>query len=190
LLGNAGTVFRHKKHGYKGVIYAWDKQCDRYATCKCIFNQRQTALLTCNEQAHAFAIALLRVHQRYLLCKQLQSAYASVSASCIQLSTACCWYRPPAWAHELQVKHDQPFYSVLPDEHDCVRLFQGGRTSKYVAQVRSLDIVTNTHTYSHAPALMQATCSILLHAHCYLAFAYIASQQAYYAILSVCAGEC
>ncbi|DBA98893.1 TPA: hypothetical protein ACH3X1_014642 [Trebouxia sp. C0004] len=70
VLFSVGTVFRHKKHGYKGVIYAWDKQCDR----------------------------------------------------------------PEAWAKEVQVKHKQPFYSVLPDEHDCVRLFQGGRTSKYVAQ--------------------------------------------------------
>lgn len=26
---NAGTVFRHKKFGYKGVIYGWDKTCDR-----------------------------------------------------------------------------------------------------------------------------------------------------------------
>ena len=24
-----GTVIRHKKYGYKGVIYAWDKVCDR-----------------------------------------------------------------------------------------------------------------------------------------------------------------
>lgn len=33
------------------------------------------------------------------------------------------------------MSHDQPFYSVLPDEHDCTRLFRGVRTSKYVAQV-------------------------------------------------------
>lgn len=65
-----GTVFRHKQHGYKGVIYGWDRQCDR----------------------------------------------------------------PPDWAEQMKVKHDQPFYSVLPDEHDCVRLFRGARTSKYVAQ--------------------------------------------------------
>ncbi len=69
----------------------------------------------------------------------------------------------------MQVKHNQPFYSVLPDEHDCVRLFQGGRTSKYVAQVRNLDIVMNmnicTCTCAH-----EATCGILLRVHCYLAF--------------------
>lgn len=35
----------------------------------------------------------------------------------------------------MQVSHEQPFYSVLPDEHDCTRLFRGVRTSKYVAQV-------------------------------------------------------
>ena len=38
----------------------------------------------------------------------------------------------------MQVKHDQPFYAVLPDENDCTRLFNGVRTSKYVAQVAQL----------------------------------------------------
>ena len=33
------------------------------------------------------------------------------------------------------MNHDQPFYDVLPDEHDCTRLFHGVRSSKYVAQV-------------------------------------------------------
>lgn len=37
----------------------------------------------------------------------------------------------------MQVNHDQPFYGVLPDEHDCTRLFRGVRTSKYVAQVNA-----------------------------------------------------
>lgn len=36
----------------------------------------------------------------------------------------------------MQVKHDQPFYGVLPDENDCVRLFSGVRSSKYVAEVK------------------------------------------------------
>lgn len=49
------------------------------------------------------------------------------------MPTGAC--RSPEWAQELQVKHDQPFYSVLPDEHDCTRLFNGVRSSKYVAQV-------------------------------------------------------
>ena len=42
--GSAGTVFRHKKHGYKGVIYAWDKQCDRFASC-CITVHKQHCVL-------------------------------------------------------------------------------------------------------------------------------------------------
>ena len=29
LLHMPGTVIRHKKYGYKGVIYAWDRVCDR-----------------------------------------------------------------------------------------------------------------------------------------------------------------
>ena len=52
-------------------------------------------------------------------------------------------YRPPQWAQEMQVNHDQPFYGVLPDEHDCTRLFHGARISKYVAQV--------TFIPAHAP---------------------------------------
>ena len=31
---DVGTVFRHKQHGYKGVIYGWDRQCDRYVVDK------------------------------------------------------------------------------------------------------------------------------------------------------------
>ena len=46
-----------------------------------------------------------------------------------------CGCRTPAWAEQMQVNHNQPFFYVLPDEHDCVKLFQGARSSKYVAQV-------------------------------------------------------
>lgn len=58
--------------------------------------------------------------------------------------------RPPQWAQEMQVNHDQPFYGVLPDEHDCTRLFQGARISKYVAQV----VAPNPCTPPCPPALM------------------------------------
>ncbi|KAL3131480.1 hypothetical protein ABBQ38_007787 [Trebouxia sp. C0009 RCD-2024] len=80
-----GTVIRHKKYGYKGVIYAWDRVCDR----------------------------------------------------------------PPQWAQEMQVNHDQPFYGVLPDEHDCTRLFQGARISKYVAQ-ENIEVVQNERVVHRA----------------------------------------
>lgn len=67
------------------------------------------------------------------------AASASEHAKCTIFKVCCC--RPPQWADQMQVKHKQPFYSVLPDEHDCMRLFQGGRTSKYVAQVRALAVL-------------------------------------------------
>lgn len=35
----------------------------------------------------------------------------------------------------MKLNGNQPFYSVLPDEPDCERLFNAVRTSKYVAQV-------------------------------------------------------
>ena len=112
------------------------------------FLQKQISLLTCIKQAHDLQLPLCACTSALFAVQTaaISMCRTSVYAPCVQLSTACCWYRPPAWASELQVKHDQPFYSVLPDEHDCVRLFQGGRTSKYVAQVRTLHIVTNTCT--------------------------------------------
>ena len=64
-------VFQHRKYGYKGVIYGWERTCER-------------------EQA---------------------------------------------WNDTVGVDPNQPFYEVLPDEDDCLRLFGGVRLSKYVAQV-------------------------------------------------------
>lgn len=64
--------------------------------------------------------------------------YLKPPVACVYMplhSYGQCDCRPPEWAQQMQVNHKQPFYSVLPDEHDCTRLFQGGRTSKYVAQV-------------------------------------------------------
>ncbi len=131
------------------------------------FLQRQTALLTCNKQAHDLQLPLCAcISALFESTAAITICHISVYALCVQLSSACCWYRPPAWANELQVKHDQPFYSVLPDEHDCVRLFHGGRTSKYVAQVRSPDNVSNTHiltcTCAQAGHLQHPSSCILL----------------------------
>ena len=28
---SVGTVFRHKKYGYRGVVYGWDRSCERGA---------------------------------------------------------------------------------------------------------------------------------------------------------------
>ena len=36
----------------------------------------------------------------------------------------------------MNLNGNQPFYSVLPDEPDCERIFTAVRISKYVAQVR------------------------------------------------------
>lgn len=49
-------------------------------------------------------------------------------------------HRGAGWAAEMGVNHDQPFYSVLPDELDCVRLFKALRITKYVAQVSRLSV--------------------------------------------------
>lgn len=65
-----GTVFAHARHGYRGVVFGWDRECERDAE----------------------------------------------------------------WAAAMGVAPRQPFYHVLPDEGDCVRLFGGVRASKYVAQ--------------------------------------------------------
>ncbi|KAL6766563.1 hypothetical protein ACKKBG_A36535 [Auxenochlorella protothecoides x Auxenochlorella symbiontica] len=65
-----GTVFAHAQHGYRGVVFGWDRECERDAE----------------------------------------------------------------WAAAMGVRPRQPFYHVLPDEGDCVRLFGGVRVSKYVAQ--------------------------------------------------------
>lgn len=42
--------------------------------------------------------------------------------------------RDAEWCAATGVEGDQPFYYVLPDENDCIRLFGGVRISKYVAQ--------------------------------------------------------
>ena len=54
----------------------------------------------------------------------------------VDCDCVCYTRRTPEWAKQMKVNHEQPFYSVLPDEHDCIRLFQGARISKYVAEVR------------------------------------------------------
>ncbi|GAB4821785.1 hypothetical protein N2152v2_008831 [Parachlorella kessleri] len=65
-----GTVFMHKKFGYRGLVIGWDRQCTR----------------------------------------------------------------DEDWVHEAGVDPRQPFYYVLPDESDCVRLFGQPLSSRYVAQ--------------------------------------------------------
>ncbi len=43
--------------------------------------------------------------------------------------------RDAAWQAQMGVSNpDQPFYYVLPDSSDCIRLFGGTRLSKYVAE--------------------------------------------------------
>ena len=66
-----GHVFKHRKFGYRGVIYGFDARCDRDAE----------------------------------------------------------------WQAQMGVTNpEQPFYYVLPDAADCVRLFGGPRLTKYVAE--------------------------------------------------------
>lgn len=46
--------------------------------------------------------------------------------------------RPPVWQEAFAASLDhgaaQPFYTVLPDQRDCIALFGGAREQKYVAQ--------------------------------------------------------
>ena len=64
----------------------------------------------------------------------------------------------------MQVDHKQPFYSVLPDEHDCLRIFKGGRTTKYVAQVGCIVPSPPHHTaqWTRASAFEFASSCMLL----------------------------
>ena len=90
-----GQVFQHRKFGYKGVIYGWDRSCQR----------------------------------------------------------------EPSWNVRMEVDPNQPFYSVLPDEQDCLRLFGGLRVTKYVAQVWATLLQAPTNL-GHAAAFLalQGSC--------------------------------
>lgn len=65
----------------------------------------------------------------------------------------CGWDRICArdlhWAKNLGLRHDQPFYEVLPDEDESSRLFGSTRISKYVAQ-ENVEIATGTRVLHRA----------------------------------------
>lgn len=78
-----GQVFVHRRFGYRGVIYGWDRRCERDSE----------------------------------------------------------------WAAQMGVDPSMPHYYVLPDEHDCQRLFGGVRLTKYVCEDNMLPVeeVTVVH---------------------------------------------
>lgn len=78
-----GQVFVHRLYGYRGVIYGWDRHCER----------------------------------------------------------------DEDWIAQMRTDPSLPHYYVLPDEHDCHKLFGGERLTKYVCQFNILPVkdVTVVH---------------------------------------------
>jgi hypothetical protein len=91
-----GQVFVHKKFGFRGVIYGWDRECAR-------------------DEAWMKAMNV-----------QVRTVRGAVWDCMRGTSSSCSTHSPLCPGCSAAQNPSQPFYYCLPDETDCVRLFGGG----------------------------------------------------------------
>lgn len=104
-------VFLHKKYGYRGVIYGWDRSCQRDAEWLRAMNVVTVKGAGSGAGGEARAALPRPCRRRPDLLPWRQPTAAR-----------CCTTGPLL----LQTNPDQPFFYCLPDETDAVRLFGGG----------------------------------------------------------------